>query len=72
MTEAATLDLDTLAPHSGGPDPLWKHSVGTWLLDLGAVAALAALFLALAWYRLYQLRPRRRGARPPRIRRRQA
>ncbi|MEU5761178.1 FHA domain-containing protein [Nocardia sp. NPDC047648] len=64
---AATLDLDTLSPHDGGPDPLWKHTLGTWLLDMGVVAGLAAVFLALAWYRLYQLRPRRRGARPARI-----
>lgn len=64
---AASLDLDNLAPHDGGPDPLWKHALGTWLLDTGVVAGLAAVFLALAWYRLYQLRPRRRGARPARI-----
>ncbi|MGK8491649.1 ABC transporter permease [Nocardia asiatica] len=64
---AATLDLDTLSPHEGAPDPLWKHSLGTWLLDMGVVAGLAAIFLALAWYRLFQLRPRRRGARPARI-----
>ncbi|WP_433754502.1 FHA domain-containing protein [Nocardia sp. CA-135398] len=64
---AASLDLDTLSPHDGGPDPLWKHTLGTWLLDMGVVAALAAVFLTLAWYRLYQLRPRRRGARPARI-----
>ncbi|WP_084495159.1 FHA domain-containing protein [Nocardia shimofusensis] len=63
---AATLDLDTLSPHDGGPDPLWKHTLGTWLLDMGVLAGLAAVFLALAWYRLYQLRPRRRGARPAR------
>ncbi|MEU5761397.1 FHA domain-containing protein [Nocardia sp. NPDC047648] len=62
---AATLDLDTLSPHDGGPDPLWKHTLGTWLLDMGVVAGLGAVFLALAWYRLYQLRPRRRGARRP-------
>ncbi|MGW6422250.1 FHA domain-containing protein [Nocardia sp. NPDC055053] len=64
---AASLDLDTLSPHDGGPDPLWKHTLGTWLLDMGVVAALAAVFLTLAWYRLYQMRPRRRGARPARI-----
>ncbi|WP_051175882.1 FHA domain-containing protein [Nocardia exalbida] len=60
---AATLDLDTLSPHTGPPDPLWKHTLGTWLLDMGVVAGLGVAFLALAWYRLYQLRPRRRGAR---------
>ncbi|MET8650917.1 FHA domain-containing protein [Nocardia aurea] len=64
---AASLDLDTLSPHDGGPDPLWKHTLGTWLLDMGVVAGLTVIFLALAWYRLYQMRPRRRGARPARI-----
>ncbi|WP_063049803.1 FHA domain-containing protein [Nocardia arthritidis] len=64
---AATLDLDTLSPHTGAPDPLWKNTLGTWLVDMGVVAGLGAAFLALAWYRLYQLRPRRRGARRPRL-----
>lgn len=64
---AATLDLDTLSPHTGAPDPLWKHTLGTWLLDMGVVTGLGVVFLALAWYRLYQLRPRRRGALPARI-----
>ncbi|MEV6335120.1 FHA domain-containing protein [Nocardia vinacea] len=64
---AATLDLDTLTPHTGAADPLWKHTMGTWLLDMGVVAGLGAVFLALAWYRLYQLRPRRRGARRARL-----
>ncbi|MEU1427520.1 FHA domain-containing protein [Nocardia sp. NPDC005746] len=59
---AASIDLDTLSPHDGGPDPLWKHTIGTWLLDMGVLAGLAAIFLALAWYRLHQLQPRRRGA----------
>ncbi|WP_245548129.1 ATP-binding cassette domain-containing protein [Nocardia pneumoniae] len=64
---AATLDLDTLSPHTGAPDPLWKHTLGTWLLDMGVTAGLGVVFLALAWYRLYQLRPRRRGARQARL-----
>ncbi|MCP2317811.1 ABC-type multidrug transport system, ATPase component [Nocardia amikacinitolerans] len=64
---ASTLDLDTLSPHEGAVDPLWKHSIGTWLVDMGVVAALGIVFLTLAWYRLYQMRPRRRGARPARI-----
>jgi ABC-type transport system involved in multi-copper enzyme maturation permease subunit len=64
---AATLDLDTLSPHNGAPDPLWRHTLGTWLLDMGVLAGLGAVFLALAGYRLYQLRPRRRGARTARI-----
>ncbi|MEV6098624.1 FHA domain-containing protein [Nocardia sp. NPDC051981] len=64
---AASIDLDTLSPHDGGPDPLWKHTIGTWLLDMGVVAGLAVIFLALAWYRLHQMRPRRRGARPAQI-----
>ncbi|MEV5832471.1 FHA domain-containing protein [Nocardia sp. NPDC052112] len=64
---AATLDLDTISPHDGAADPLWKHTIGTWLLDMGVVAGLGIVFLALAWYRLYQLRPRRRGARQARL-----
>ncbi|MFF0533162.1 FHA domain-containing protein [Nocardia amikacinitolerans] len=64
---ASTLDLDTLSPHDGAADPLWKHTIGTWLVDMGVVAALGIVFLTLAWYRLYQMRPRRRGARPARI-----
>ncbi|MEU7766659.1 FHA domain-containing protein [Nocardia sp. NPDC049190] len=64
---AATLDLDTLSPHTGAADPLWKHTIGTWLVDMGVVAGLGVVFLALAWYRLYQLRPRRQGARVARL-----
>ncbi|GAB3208271.1 FHA domain-containing protein [Nocardia tengchongensis] len=60
---AASIDLDTITPHEGGPDPLWKHTIGTWLLDMGVLAGLAAIFLALAWYRLHRMQPRRRGAR---------
>ncbi|WP_344279565.1 ATP-binding cassette domain-containing protein, partial [Actinomadura napierensis] len=57
---AATIDLDKIMPHAGGPDAVWKHAVGAWGMDLGIAAALGALFSALAWYRLYRLRPRRR------------
>ncbi|MFX0576408.1 FHA domain-containing protein [Nocardia nepalensis] len=64
---AASIDLDNLSPHTGAADPLWKHTIGTWLLDLGVVTGLGAVFLALAWYRLYQLRPRRRGTRRERL-----
>ena len=64
---AATIDLDTLTPHKGAADPLWNHSLGTWLMDIGFVILLAVIFLSLAWYRLYQMRPRRRGERPARI-----
>ncbi|MEV0029992.1 FHA domain-containing protein [Nocardia sp. NPDC050793] len=64
---AATLDLDTLSPHDGAADPLWKHSLGTWFADMGVVAVLGIVFLTLAWYRLYQMRPRRRGAPAARL-----
>ncbi|RMI29815.1 FHA domain-containing protein [Nocardia stercoris] len=60
---AASIDLDTITPHDGAPDPLWKHTTGAWLLDMGVVAGLAVIFVGLAWYRLVQMRPRRRGAR---------
>ncbi|MGV9611718.1 FHA domain-containing protein [Nocardia xishanensis] len=64
---AATLDLDTLSPHDGAADPLWKHTIGTWFVDMGVVAGLGIVFLALAWYRLYQMRPRRRGVPAARL-----
>ncbi|MFB4303992.1 FHA domain-containing protein [Actinomadura sp. NTSP31] len=57
---AATIDLDTIMPHEGGSDAVWKHAVGAWGMDLGIAAGLGVLFSALAWYRLYRLRPRRR------------
>ncbi|TSD93640.1 FHA domain-containing protein [Skermania sp. ID1734] len=64
---ASTVDLDTIAPHPGVAEPMWAHSIGTWLIDMGITAALGLVFLALAWYRLHQMRPRRRGARRGRL-----
>ncbi|MFC6931234.1 ATP-binding cassette domain-containing protein [Actinomadura yumaensis] len=57
---AATVDLDTITPPAEDPDPLWKHSASVWAMDMGVCAALAVVFVAVAWWRLDRLRPRRR------------
>ncbi|WP_131762843.1 ATP-binding cassette domain-containing protein, partial [Actinomadura fibrosa] len=57
---AATVDLDTIAPHSGANDPLWKPEPSVWALDMGVLAVLALVFILVAWFRLYRQRPRRR------------
>ncbi|MET9701253.1 FHA domain-containing protein [Streptomyces sp. NPDC006529] len=41
---AATIDLHALVPGKITDDPLFVHSAGTWLLDLGMLAALSVLF----------------------------
>jgi ABC transport system ATP-binding/permease protein len=59
---AATANLDGITPNISGniTDPLWTHSAATWLQDMGAQAALALIFVLLAWARLRRLGPRRR------------
>ncbi|WP_051712505.1 FHA domain-containing protein [Spirillospora albida] len=57
---AATVDLDTIYPHEGAADPLWKNTAVAWGTDMAILAVLGLLFAAAAWYRLYRLRPRRR------------
>ncbi|MDF2979973.1 MAG: transporter, ATP-binding component, partial [Actinomycetospora sp.] len=39
-------------------EPLWDHTAGTWLVDLGAVAAVTVLFVVLAAVLLRRLDPR--------------
>ncbi|TDC97278.1 FHA domain-containing protein [Actinomadura sp. 7K507] len=56
----ATIDLGTISPPAGAPDPLWKPAVGTWAMDMGVAAALLVVFVVAAWFRLHRLRPRRR------------
>ena len=53
-----------ISPTAGGnfTDPLWDHTAGTWLRDMGAQAGLAVIFALLAWFRLRRLGPRRRRA----------
>ena len=59
---ASTANLNVISPTAGGnfTDPLWDHTAGTWLRDMGAQAALAIIFALLAWVRMRRLGPRRR------------
>ncbi|HLQ54558.1 MAG TPA: FHA domain-containing protein [Streptosporangiaceae bacterium] len=42
------------------PDPLWKHSPHTWLLDMAMMVLLGLTFTLIAWRRLVKLSPGRR------------
>ncbi|WP_345425302.1 ATP-binding cassette domain-containing protein, partial [Actinomycetospora chlora] len=44
-------------------DPLWDHTAGAWLLDLGALTAVTVGFVVLAGLLLRRLDPRHRPAR---------
>ena len=59
---ASTANLNVITPSAGGnfTDPLWAHTPGTWLRDMGAQAGLAVIFAVLAWFQLRRLGPRRR------------
>ncbi len=48
---AATVDLTALSPVIED-DRLWKHSSPTWVLDIEILAALAAVFAAITFWRL--------------------
>jgi hypothetical protein len=45
---AATTDLRFVRAEAGG-DPLWAPSAGTWWLDVGVLAALGAVAVAITW-----------------------
>ncbi len=54
---ASTVDLNPAL--RTGPDPLWEHTAGRWLLGAGVLVALAAVLVGLtAWLlrRLDQVR----------------
>jgi ABC-type multidrug transport system ATPase subunit len=59
---AATANLNKLMPPPPGSamDTLWRHSGGTWLLDMGALLLLGVLFAVITWWRLVRQGPRRR------------
>ena len=42
-------------------DPLWDHDAQTWLFDLGALCAVAVLFVVLTVVLLRRLEPRRQA-----------
>ncbi|GHB53776.1 ABC transporter ATP-binding protein [Streptomyces cirratus] len=41
---AATIDLGAIVPGKSTDDPLFAHSAGVWLLDVGMLVALSVLF----------------------------
>ena len=56
---ASTANLNVISPSAGGnfTDPLWAHTAGTWLKDMGGQAGLAVIFALLAWWRPAPPRP---------------
>ena len=60
---AATTNLNVINPPApGSTDPLWTHSSGNWLRDMGVMILLAVIFTLFTWMRLRRLGPRRRKA----------
>jgi len=58
---ASTVQLNVLNPSMDAkPDPLWNHKSGVWLLDMGMMLVLSAVFLLIAWWQLNRLSPGRR------------
>jgi len=58
---ASTVNLNVLTGAKGSnADPLWHHTSGDWLRDIGITVGLALVFVVLAWIRLLRLGPRRR------------
>jgi ABC transport system ATP-binding/permease protein len=61
---ASTVNLNFIDPTGPGAisDPLWNHSAGLWLREMGIMIGLAVAFSVLAWLRLRSMGPRRRRA----------
>jgi ABC-type multidrug transport system ATPase subunit len=60
---ASTSNLNVLTPAGGAgnfTDPIWQHTAGTWLRDMGALVGLAVIFALIAWFQMRRLGPRRR------------
>ncbi|MGO9080252.1 MAG: FHA domain-containing protein [Streptosporangiaceae bacterium] len=59
---ASTVNLNVVGPPNPAvaPDPLWRHTAHTWLLDMGMQILLGVIVAALTWWRLNRLRPGRR------------
>jgi len=60
---ASTSNLNKIFPPGpGNPiDHLWDHTPRQWLINMVALAALGAVFAALAWWRLVRQGPASRG-----------
>jgi ABC-type multidrug transport system ATPase subunit len=60
---ASTTNLSVISPPlkpGAKPDPLWQHTPHTWLLDMGMMIVLAAVFSFITWRRLEREGPGRR------------
>jgi ABC transport system ATP-binding/permease protein len=58
---ASTVQLNKLNPSMDAkPDSLWNHTSGVWLLDMGMMLVLSAVYLLIAWWQLNRLSPGRR------------
>jgi ABC-type multidrug transport system ATPase subunit len=60
---ASTTNLSAISPAAmlaRSPDPLWRHSAATWLLDMAGAAAVALLYALITWRRLVVVSPGRR------------
>jgi ABC-type multidrug transport system ATPase subunit len=56
---ASTANLNVITPDAK-PDSLWKHSLGTWGLDMGMMVLLTAVFALITWRVLKRSNPGRR------------
>jgi ABC transport system ATP-binding/permease protein len=59
---AATTNLNVITPAQPGtpPDPLWTPTAHHWLMDMGLLVALAAVYSFITWRRLVGKSPGRR------------
>jgi ABC transport system ATP-binding/permease protein len=57
---ASTVRLNVLNPAGSKPDPQWNHTSGAWLVSMGAMLLLSAVYLLIAWWQLNRLSPGRR------------
>jgi ABC transport system ATP-binding/permease protein len=57
---ASTVNMNVLNPPGSKPDPLWNHTASAWLLSMGAMLVLSAVYLLVAWWQLNRLSPGRR------------
>jgi ABC transport system ATP-binding/permease protein len=59
---AQTTNLSVITPVQPGtkPDPLWTPTTNHWLMDMGLLIVLAAVYSFITWRRLVKQGPRRR------------
>jgi len=50
---ASTIDLNTVEPSPFSPkDSHWNHTTGAWLLDMGMLVVLAAVYAGFVWWKI--------------------